>query len=202
MDNNLFILLLCFFCCCANAVYVDKQIRSIEEIIVPYKQEVAVIIDNVLKKQQTEIFNQQSTVEIKKNQCIVNKDTKSKIISNTDTSILIFISFSMPQESIKGWINQAKKVNAAVYMRGLVNNLFKDTIMAVNKLVQDQPGGILIDPTLFRKYAITQVPAVVVSRGENFDVIYGDVTLDYALANLSKDNVFLAEAINELRKKT
>ena len=110
----------------------------------------------------------------------------------------------MPSASIKGWINQAQKIGAAVCIRGLVNNSFKDTAKAVSALVQDQSGGLLIEPNLFKKYSITQVPAVVVASSDNFSVIYGDVLLDCALEKISHSLQYpeqsdLLEAIKKLR---
>ena len=63
------------------------------------------------------------------------------------------------------------------------------------ELIKDNHGGVQIDPTLFRQFQINQVPAVVVlnetnclpsqSCLESYDVIYGDVTLDFALKRIA-----------------
>lgn len=103
-----------------------------------------------------------------------------------DSNVIIFVSFSMPKESIKGWMNEAKKINAPVVIRGLVNNSFKETIRKLNDLMSDNQGGVQLDPVLFNQFNIKQVPAVVVRDGKLHDVVYGDVHLDYALQTIIK----------------
>lgn len=208
------------FCCSSMAnsedyvAYAKKQAQKAKEIIVPYKTEVDEIIKNISVRQlqpDIQIFKKEITT-LAQNQCPMQHQDVNHVVApltttvSTSTPILIFVSFSMPKESIKSWIAQAKKVGAAVYIRGLVNNSFKDTTKAVHELVQDQPGGLLIDPTLFKKYAIAQVPAVIVTSGDSFDAIYGDVTLDYALEKISKvaqggEQKYLLDTIKKLRGK-
>jgi len=61
----------------------------------------------------------------------------------------------------------------------------------MNELIQDNQGGLQVDPELFQRFSIDKVPAVVVviphtclptqTCEDEFDVIYGDVKLEYAL---------------------
>ena len=129
-------------------------------------------------------------------------------------SVIIFVSFSMPKESIKGWVREGEIIHAPVVLRGLVNNSFKDTIKKVNELIQDNHGGVQIDPTLFQRFNVNKVPAVVVVKSticlpsqtcpDEFDVIYGDVKLEYALRKIidKKDNLspIAEEALKILRE--
>lgn len=115
-----------------------------------------------------------------------------------DSNIIIFASFSMPKESIKQWIRQGTEIQAPIVIRGLVNNSFKDTINVLYNLNQEMHGGVQLDPTLFQKYQINKVPAVVVTNTANclpnqschetYDVVYGDVTLSYALKMIAAKN--------------
>lgn len=110
--------------------------------------------------------------------------------------VLIFISFSMPISSLQAWAVQAQKIHAPLVIRGLVNDSFSDTQKAVKQIIQDQPGGVLIDPRLFDRYHITQVPTVVMRhadkgsvclanqscwRPEKIDQVTGDGGLESAL---------------------
>ena len=45
----------------------------------------------------------------------------------TSGDVLIFISFSMPEESLKQWIAQAQRIHAPLIIRGLINNSFTET---------------------------------------------------------------------------
>lgn len=104
--------------------------------------------------------------------------------------ILIFVSFSMPKESIKNWISEAQSLHAPVILRGFVNNSFKETVTAIANLIQDKKahGGLQIDPILFKLYHITEVPAVIRVHDDTYDVLYGNVSLDYALKKLREES--------------
>jgi conjugal transfer pilus assembly protein TrbC len=128
------------------------------------------------------------------------------------SNVLIFVSFSMPKESLRGWLRQAELIKAPVIIRGLVHNSFRDTTKAVMDIIPNNRGGIQLDPLLFRQFHIEKVPAVVVTRADcaaqetcqEFDVIYGDVTLDYALKEVAnQDDPFSSYAelaLNRLKE--
>ncbi|HEX4045769.1 MAG TPA: type-F conjugative transfer system pilin assembly protein TrbC [Gammaproteobacteria bacterium] len=129
-------------------------------------------------------------------------------------TVMIFVSFSMPKESLKGWLQEAEKIQAPVIIRGLVNNSFKATINKMAELTLNNHGGVQLDPTLFKQFDIQQVPAVVVRQNnncvskliclENYHVIYGDVHLEYALqkiAELSVENDDIANVANIALKR-
>jgi conjugal transfer pilus assembly protein TrbC len=101
--------------------------------------------------------------------------------------ILIFVSFSMPEKSLKEWLIAAHKINANVIVRGLINNSFKTTLNKIYQLSKSTGGGMLLDPIIFKELGVTQIPAVAIVNTNNhkdFNIIYGDVTLDYALQKL------------------
>ncbi len=83
-----------------------------------------------------------------------------------------------------------------LFNRGLVNNSFKDTTQAVYALIKEKrQGGLMLDPTLFKKFNITQVPAFVMVDHSNlsqplcskYDVVYGNVSLEYALRKFANN---------------
>lgn len=94
----------------------------------------------------------------------------------------VFISFSMPKESIKQWISQADKANAQVYLRGFINDSFKQTMLEASFLVNENSReGFLLEPKLFEKFKIEKVPAVVfVEDNQEYVVVYGDIGLKAA----------------------
>lgn len=162
--------------------YAQEQAAREKTVIAPYTKEIAELQKQVIARQEKPDV-QNFIAEVKRaasGQGIVTSSHPNP----RNSPVLIFVSFSMSQESLRGWLVQAQKINAPIYIRGLVNNSFKDTTVAVSQLIQNQKGGLLIDPPLFKKYAIKEVPAVVVPKGDDFDVIYGDVTLDYALTKI------------------
>ncbi len=96
--------------------------------------------------------------------------------------VLIFVSLSMPEQSLKLWSQQAEKINGILLLRGLIDNSIQATTQKTVKLFSDsQKGGFNIDPEKFTQYHIKSVPAVVLAKGEDYDVVYGDTSLESAL---------------------
>lgn len=109
---------------------------------------------------------------------------------------LVFLSFSMPEKSLEGWLKQCKQHGATPVIRGLIHNSFQETIQKVQGLSVKTDMGLQIDPILFRIFNINQVPAVVKvedyhcaqamnCKEVSFSSIYGDVTLEYALQKMN-----------------
>ena len=95
--------------------------------------------------------------------------------------LLIFVSFSMPDLAIKSLAFQAKEKGGKIVFRGLVNGSFKEMGQKLRELGVEA----LIDPTLFKKHAVVQVPTFV--RKE--DKITGNVSLSYALKKFEGEGV-------------
>jgi type-F conjugative transfer system pilin assembly protein TrbC len=131
--------------------------------------------------------------------------------------IYIFISSSMPRETLRNYVRDVARLkdpNIRLVMRGLVGGVthitptmrfvsgitIKDTACDPEKSrCQRYAAGVNVDPLLFRRYGIEQVPAIVYGRnlnvldpgmsegmdrnltsGESY-TIQGDVALSYAL---------------------
>lgn len=116
-----------------------------------------------------------------------NKDEKP-------VSILIFASFSMPKESLEQWLHEASIVGAPVILRGFVGSSLKDTALAIQQLEGGKQHGMQIDPTLYQRFNIEKVPAVVEIQPDclrddacvDFNILYGNASLHYALDKFSK----------------
>jgi conjugal transfer pilus assembly protein TrbC len=113
------------------------------------------------------------------------------------TKILIFVSSSMPETSLIQWMQEARELtpHAALIMRGFVHDSLPATRDFVGQLVKEShgEGGVSIDPALFKKYDIKEVPAVVVeivnpgnSSNSKFDVVYGNTSLTEAMQVISE----------------
>lgn len=101
--------------------------------------------------------------------------------------LMAFVSFSMPEDSLKAILEQVDRVGGTVLLRGLLNNSFKDTATVVAGLVEENGAGFGVDPKLFAKYDITAVPAFVVPGGDDFDKISGNLSLSAALEALANE---------------
>jgi conjugal transfer pilus assembly protein TrbC len=133
-----------------------------------------------------------------------------------ESDLFILVSFSMPPESIERLAAQAGKAGATLVLRGMVDGSLKRTAEVAAEFVKKHSGAqFQIDPTLFKRFAVKQVPAFVLSArpeddktcGKDCDAsntfagVSGDVTLDYALEYLARrrDGRFSAMAEHRLK---
>lgn len=126
-----------------------------------------------------------------KNQLTTNTDSNTKKMS----SILIFVSFSMPTQSLEAYLRDAKKIHASVVIRGLIDNSFQKTYRVIADLVKTSGGdGVELNPIWFKRFGVQVVPAIVVvpegspcfkndtcKKESDFDIMTGDITLSSAL---------------------
>jgi conjugal transfer pilus assembly protein TrbC len=110
---------------------------------------------------------------------ILNIEEKS-----AENGVLIFVSFSMPDISLKELSENADKYGATLIIRGLHHGSFVET---KDKILSICPNGLQLDinPELFKKYNINRVPTfVLVKNGKEIRRLSGNVTLEYAVAKL------------------
>lgn len=117
--------------------------------------------------------------------------------------VIIFISLTMSELSIKQIIQNAAYYEIPVVIRGLYRNSFKETMNKIFTLVKEpNRGGILINPRWFKQYEIKSVPALVVSQADRFDVVYGNVHLKKALEIIAERGDLAAVAKRILDKNS
>ena len=56
---------------------------------------------------------------------------------------------------------EAKEIGATIALRGLIKDDFKETFLKLSQLASDLEFGLVIDPTLFKRFAVSAVPAFV-----------------------------------------
>ena len=97
------------------------------------------------------------------------------------TKYLIFISFSMPKESIKLLYSESLNQNATLVMRGLLDDSFKKTAAKLQELnIVAQ-----INPKLFKQYQIERVPTIVAVTGNTHHTISGNMSFNHAKERLA-----------------
>ena len=115
-----------------------------------------------------------------------SKPTKSHLFPSDEEilepgkkdQLLVFVSFSMPEASLKSLARDAEQHNAVLVMRGLYEDSFVKT---ANKL-KDLGIGVDINPELFETYQVTAVPMFVsVKSGQPLWCLKGNVTLGFVL---------------------
>jgi len=74
---------------------------------------------------------------------------------------IAFVSFSMPESQIKDLMREAKAIGATVALRGLIDDDFQETFIKLKQLAGELDSGLIIDPTLFKRFTVSSVPAFV-----------------------------------------
>jgi type-F conjugative transfer system pilin assembly protein TrbC len=120
---------------------------------------------------------------------------------STISQLMVFVSSSMPQESLIQYANQVRKSGGVMVLRGFINGSMTNTVKFVKSL-SDEGTRAIIDPNVFRLFDIRQVPEVIVISDQNncvngkceqtplHDRIRGNVSLEYALEKISKEGGF------------
>lgn len=118
-----------------------------------------------------------------------------------DTALFVLVSLSMPPASLDRLAAQAGKAGATLVLRGVVDGSLTKTAEMTAAVIRQHPGAqFQIDPTLFRRFNVDQVPTFVMAaptaQGQTcgkdcgaqgtFVRVSGDVTLDYALDHLAR----------------
>jgi conjugal transfer pilus assembly protein TrbC len=122
--------------------------------------------------------------------------------SDSDERLLIFISASVPLASLKKLAQQAARAKAPLILRGFIEGNLDATARFMGDILGDgEPRAhALIDPRLFDRFDVKQVPAVVLvpdgacvagvqacPKATPAHVhVAGDVTLDYALEHIAR----------------
>lgn len=142
-----------------------------------------------------------------------------KPVASREPALLVFVTLSMPEASLARIVAQAARSDAVMVIRGLEGNSMRQTLARIQKLIGEHKVAWQIDPEAFRRFGVSQAPAVVLTAGgagvisegagcENgcisqasFALVAGDVSLDYALEHIARHRpAFDATARGYLRK--
>jgi len=75
---------------------------------------------------------------------------------------IALVSFSMPDSDLTALIDEAAEIGAAIAIRGLIDDDFEKTLDKMTSLSEKGlENGLLIDPTLFRRFSVNIVPAFI-----------------------------------------
>ncbi len=119
------------------------------------------------------------------------------------SQLIVFLSLSMPEESIKGWLRETSAAGGVVVLRGFYQNKLSATLTRIAEIRGDDDffEGMQIDPSSFRRLEINNVPAVAVlseplgpctnegcvgDSAPEHDRIFGNISLEAALEIIVK----------------
>lgn len=121
---------------------------------------------------------------------------------NNAPAVMMFVSFSMPEDDLRERIKDADELGVTVSLRGMVNGDMRQTGTRVAQLVKEtNTGGMQIDPVSFRRYGVTSVPTLIVKCGNASDRVLGDITLRDALTKVAEDGECAEFAASVLRRE-
>ena len=135
-------------------------------------------------------------------------------------TLLVFVSMSMPTEMLEQYARQANDAGGVLVLRGLIGNSMRQTVAALQSLMENTGAHTLIDPTLYQRFKVSRVPTIIVTEGviapcspeesdcskelPAYDQIAGNVSIDYALSSFSSSGSAVekaAEHLNMLKNK-
>lgn len=138
----------------------------------------------------------------KSEKTLIDDDADDKTSNESPDKIFIFVSLSLPMESLKQLARDATTHNAVLILRGLKENSFKETVDGLKEMVQggegddskgfegDFDGGFEINPMLFETYHITHVPVFIhVKNDQEQARLSGNVTLPFASQKLIETDI-------------
>lgn len=116
--------------------------------------------------------------------------------------VLVFVSLTMPDSSLKALLKQSKAQSVSLVIRGVLPQGFRATAFRILSLLEDGPspphqGGFVISPEWFDTFHIQEVPAFVAVRAgrcvgnapcgeQDYDIVRGNVSLNNALDQLTR----------------
>lgn len=102
-------------------------------------------------------------------------------------SAYVFVSFSMPHQLLIETLHDSSKYQIPAILNGLDENSFEKTVQKILDLTKEVSDlQLQIDPTQFERFNIKQVPALVVEKGDCFDVVYGNFSLARGLQYIAE----------------
>ncbi|MBP2200587.1 type-F conjugative transfer system pilin assembly protein TrbC [Pantoea cypripedii] len=120
--------------------------------------------------------------------------------SRTTPAAVYFVSLGIPEEGLLLMLADARRFGIPSTLRGLLDNDFRKTASAMFELSKkDKQAGVQIDPTLYQQFGIKAVPALVVTCGGKFDVLYGSLPVKQALEEVKQRGDCAATAARLLK---
>ena len=131
-------------------------------------------------------------------------------------ALLVFVSFSMPHQTLERLVEQAARAKASLVLRGFINGSLQETVLGVQRLIGQRDVAFQIDPQAFDRFAIAKTPSFVLVRDgaqpkpcasgqcfatEAFVSTAGDVSVEYALEHIQRTApTFSREAAQFLKR--
>lgn len=113
--------------------------------------------------------------------------------------MMIFVSFSMPRESLRRIVEQSETTGARLIFRGFAGDKMTDMAARIGALLGKHRVEAVIHPPAFTQFKVDQVPALVLAQSDagnqmgsgcaqpdRYVKVTGDVSQDYALEYIER----------------
>lgn len=97
--------------------------------------------------------------------------------------LLVFVSFSMPEQELNSLARQAKEYGGTLILRGFKDNRLSETKAAALKL-NASGASWKIHPQLFKTFSVNQVPAIVVASDASNQLLANGCAPDAAFTSI------------------
>lgn len=118
-------------------------------------------------------------------------------------ALLVFVSFSMPPDSLVRLAQQAKQADGVLVFRGLAGASLREMVARVQPLAKTG-AAIQINPEAFTRFGVSVVPTFALADSAepcgdgvceaSVQRVAGDVTLEHALERLAHTHNPIAQA--------
>lgn len=162
--------------------------------------------DKTMKQQQLSGLDLEKIAQ-KYNDALLIEKSKKKQGPNQDANdfeagrAYLFVSSSMPKQTLENLLNEAGRLNIAVFLKGNIGDdplKFMGTQKFMNTMKIKTPPELFIHPDAFQMFKIERVPALVVAASDvkdrldeqgcaapdDYDIISGDLKLSANIAQI------------------
>ncbi len=172
-----------------SPIFASENVNTVTEWLDQNQCQKDVYLDDAhqLKENaESQIHNFFAEAAKEENQtCLKGSDqTVQEGTNKTNNPILIFVSLSMPKESLKSLYKEAEQQNLPLIVRGLKNNSFKETAEAF----RDLEISAQINPNLFEEHEIKVVPTFVAMDKKEPLQIKGNISLSYVQSKFEEES--------------
>lgn len=140
-----------------------------------------------------------------------NKHEAEKKGGKPADGAILFISFSMPEDTILALASEAQSYGIPVVLKGLLDGDFQKTLQKIMQLHEKAKkmggsfSGFSIDPIWFEQFEINTVPALVVTRrpswclyqkacaSQPYDMVLGNVHIKKSLGVIAEQGESVPE---------
>jgi len=128
--------------------------------------------------------------------------------------LMVFVSFSMPRESLLRIVEQSEKTGAKMVFRGMAGDKLSDMSKKVADVLGNHRVEALIHPRAFTQFKVDRVPALVIAKSDagndldngcaqagSYIKVTGDAGQDYALDLIERTSPQWSDIARQFNKK-